>query len=62
MHKDFAIKYLGEAGKLEYRAEFFDGFNHANLGGPNEHINSGTFGQSTYSGQRLIQMALKLYF
>jgi len=62
VHKDFAVKYLGEAGKLEYRAEFFDAFNHANLGGPDQRIQSGTFGQSTYSGQRLIQMALKLYF
>ncbi len=62
LHKDFAIKYLGEGGKLEYRAEFFDAFNHANLGAPNEHFNSGTFGQATYGGQRLIQMALKLYF
>jgi len=32
------------------------------LGGPDQRIQSGTFGQSTYSGQRLIQMALKLYF
>jgi hypothetical protein len=62
IHKDFAIKQLGEATKLEYRAEFFDAFNHANLGGPNQSINSGTFGQATYNGQRLIQMALKLYF
>ena len=62
VHKDFAINKLGEATKLEYRAEFFNAFNHANMGRPNEHINSGTFGQSTCGGQRLIQMALKLYF
>jgi hypothetical protein len=62
LHKGFAIKRLGEATKLEYRAEFFDAFNHANLGAPNQHINAGSFGQATWSGQRLIQMALKLYF
>jgi hypothetical protein len=62
VHKGFKIKYLGEAGKLEYRAEFFDAFNHANLGGPNNNLDSGAFGQATYGGQRLIQMALKLYF
>jgi hypothetical protein len=62
LHKDFAIKQLGEATKLEYRAEFFNAFNHPNLGAPNQHINVGAFGQATYDGQRLIQMALKLYF
>jgi hypothetical protein len=62
VHKDISISKVREGLKLEYRVEFFDAFNHANLGGPNQNFDSGTFGQATYGGQRLIQMALKLYF
>jgi len=32
--KDTALKFLGEGGQLEFRAEFFNIFNHPNLGMP----------------------------
>ena len=32
--KDTRLRFLGEGGKLEFRSEFFNIFNHANLGRP----------------------------
>ena len=37
--KDTAIRRLGEAGKLEFRAETFDLFNHPNFSGPASNCN-----------------------
>jgi hypothetical protein len=52
----------GEQTKLQFRSEFFNAFNHVNLGGPN-----GTFGSrmgriTTAADARVIQFALKLLF
>jgi len=56
----FPIK---ERYKIEFRGEFFNIMNHANWNGPSAAVNSATFGQITsFSGPRLIQLALKLYF
>ena len=54
---------VGERTKLEFRAEFFNIFNHANFQSPNTNIYSGLFGQvtSTYD-PRIIQLALRLSF
>jgi hypothetical protein len=54
---------IGERTKLEFRAEFFNIFNHANFQTPNTNINSAQFGQvlSTYD-PRIIQLALRLSF
>jgi hypothetical protein len=64
-----------ERWQLQFRAEFFNAFNHPNFGNPNGDISSGSFGKvsntlapilGTDSGgpgdPRQIQLALKLYF
>jgi hypothetical protein len=69
---------IGERMKLEFRAEFFNIFNHANFLNPNTinngdgtfasgglgtNINSGQFGQITSTfDPRIIQLALRLTF
>ena len=51
--------------RTEFRAEFFNAFNHANFNHPNSSISDpGSFGKvySTVNDPREIQLALKLYF
>jgi len=62
--KDFKFT---ESKSLEFRAEFFNAFNHAQFYGPT--LQSGTEGGSAQFGQittdrgaRIVQFALKLYF
>lgn len=58
--KDF---HLTESKTLEFRAEWFNIFNHAQFATPNGNINSGTFGLVTgANAPRIGQLALKLYF
>jgi hypothetical protein len=56
----------GEHLKLEFRAEFFNIFNHAEFSNPDTNINNGnggTFGQIlTTADPRIIQLALRLSF
>jgi hypothetical protein len=48
---------------LEYRAEFFNAFNHAQFMTPSGNVNSSTFGDVTAARDpRIMQMALKLGF
>ncbi len=42
INKDTRVKWLGENGSLEFRAEIFNIFNRANLGLPNGTTYSGT--------------------
>ena len=52
-----------ERWKLQYRAEFFNGFNHTNLNNPNTTVTDSSFGRITAARDpRIIQMALKLYW
>jgi hypothetical protein len=52
-----------ESHKLQFRAELFNAFNHANLGQPNVTVNSPTFGVITSaSAPRIVQLALKYIF
>jgi hypothetical protein len=52
-----------EHRRLQYRAEFFNLFNHALLGNPGTTLGSPSFGRITSAGDpRILQMALKLYF
>jgi hypothetical protein len=49
---------------LNFRAEFFNLFNHSQFGSPVNDVSSPGFGfvQSTVNNPRLIQLALKLSF
>ncbi len=60
--KDFALHREGMG--VNFRAEFFNLFNHPELGSPVNDINAEGFGavNSTVNNPRLIQLALKLSF
>jgi hypothetical protein len=62
MIKDFALPREGMG--LNFRAEFFNLFNHPQFGSPVADINQPGFGSvnSTVNNPRLIQLALKLTF
>ena len=60
LHKQF--RFTERIG-LEYRAEFFNAFNHAQFYNPSGRVTSGTFGQVTSARDpRIMQMALKMTF
>ncbi|MBI2817160.1 MAG: TonB-dependent receptor [Acidobacteria bacterium] len=73
LSKDTSLDFLGEGGKLEFRAEVFNITNHANFALPNRTVfaarqdveapvaNAGRI-DSTSSTSRQIQFALKLLF
>lgn len=54
---------IHESKSLQFRAEFFNVFNHANFRLPDNDISSPTFGEISESlPGRLVQLALKFYF
>ena len=64
---DFALQKtfpLREGVGLNFRAEFFNLFNHANFGNPSSNFDSNTFGviSGTAANARIIQFALKLMY
>lgn len=60
LHKDFALM---DNTVLQFRAEFFNAFNHTNLSDPNTTVSSPAFGAITGAGDpRIGQLALKLSF
>ena len=76
--RSFSIPGRGEALKMQFRADFFNVFNHANLGSPDSLLSSPDFGQAYYGrtstlgtsllggplqeSPRTIQLQLKVYF
>jgi hypothetical protein len=61
--KPFPLPMLGEKGRMDFRAEFFNLFNRVNLGQPVGNLSSSQFGQSTTAlGARNIQLGLRLQF
>ena len=60
--KNFAMPW-SEAHKLEFRAEFFNIFNRANLGNPNTARINALFGRITSAGEpRIVQLGLRYAF
>jgi hypothetical protein len=62
--KAFAIRILGEQGKLQVRGEAFNGLNHTNFGQPNAQIGTAGAGiiSSTAANNRQIQLGAILRF
>jgi hypothetical protein len=74
--KDTALRFLGESGSLQFRADMFNVFNHPNLGMPSLAVLSGkvadtvetapatagTISTTGVSTSRQIQFGLKLMF
>lgn len=62
--KKTAIRFLGDTGNAEFRAEFFNMFNTPQFSNPDAAFSDATFGQitSTAVNPRFIQFALKLNF
>jgi hypothetical protein len=63
---DFGLKKaftLREGVRIEYRAEFFNAFNHTNFGRPGVALGAPDFGViSTAGPARILQMGLKIVF
>jgi hypothetical protein len=62
LYKNFPIRENKES--IQFRAEFFNAFNHVNLGGIDGTLEDAAFGTigGTANDSREIQFALKLYF
>ena len=62
--KEFSLGKFREGMRLEYRAEFFNAFNHPRFCGPDTTLNGGSFGavSCTANSAREVQMALKFYW
>jgi len=58
------LRWLGEASGLQFRAEFFNAFNHPQFADPDNNFSSPTFGviSSTSVNPRVGQLALKFSF
>ena len=55
--------YVGEKYRLQFRAEGYNFFNHANLNNPGyQDVSSGDFATTGYGGRRFVQLALKFLF
>ncbi|SPF35634.1 conserved exported hypothetical protein [Candidatus Sulfopaludibacter sp. SbA4] len=62
--KQFVVPGWSDRGRLEFRTEFFNAFNHAQFANPASNFASASFGQilTTSVNPRVIQFALKLSF
>jgi hypothetical protein len=61
--KHFPLHMLGEQGKLDFRAEFFNVFNRVNLSQMSGDLSSSQFGRATTAlGGRNVQFGLRLAF
>jgi len=59
----FKTLKLAESKSFEFRAEFFNAFNHTNFMNPNHYGGNSLFGQVTQARDpRLIQLAIKFYY
>ena len=69
--KDTKVRFLGEAGKLQFRADFFNILNHPVFNLPNSQIvgfapfpnpTAGTIRSTPENNQREIQLSLRVEF
>ena len=61
--RQIPVRALGEAGRIDIRAEFFNVFNVENLGSVNGSLQSGNFGRVTNTfSARSIQFGIKVVF
>jgi hypothetical protein len=51
LSRSFGVPWLGESGRLTFRADAYNILNHANLGNPDNSIDSETFGVALYGRQ-----------
>ena len=51
LSRSFPIRWIGEAGRLTFRADVFNFLNHANLNNPQPFINQPDFGVALYGRQ-----------
>jgi hypothetical protein len=64
LSKVFQVHWPKEGAGLQFRADFFNAFNHPNFAGPNNAFGTTTFGTITAmsTNPRVIQLALKFSF
>ncbi len=64
LFKEFPLARVREGMRLEFRAESFNTFNHAQFAGPSANFGASDFGfiSSTVNSPRELQFGLKLYF
>ncbi len=61
--KNNKVPWVGEAGNLQFRAEFYNFLNRVNFNGFDTQLTSGTFGKATSTfTPRALQLALRLQF
>lgn len=62
--KEIYLNKFREGMHLEFRAEFFDAFNHPQFCGPDTTLDGGSFGQVScqHNAPREVQLAMKFYF
>ncbi len=62
--RSVSLPFLGEGGRLTFRAEAFNIFNRVNLANPGNKIGSATFGKITAASvpPRILQFSLKVIF
>jgi len=59
----FKSTRVTERARAEFRLEMFNALNHANLGNPNNTLNSSAFGRiDSVTGPRIMQLGLKVIF
>jgi hypothetical protein len=63
MAKNFALRFINEGARLQFRGEFYNFFNRTNFQSPAVNIAAANFGRVTSTEDpRSIQLALKLIF
>lgn len=63
LQKNFALPFINEVSRLQFRGEFFNFFNRTNFGAPTVDLRSANFGRVTSTfDPRIVQLALKLSF